>query len=280
MSTIPNLESSLVQTRNAICALLGRPPGDLPELDGEPDGLPAVQTRMISDIPAQLLMRRPDIRARAMQVAAQSAQIGIAEADYYPSIALVGTIGWSGSSVGADGGSLGIGPAVTWNIFDHGRIANNIRVQDALLQQLIEQYQDSVVQAAREIDDAAVSVVKTAARQQTVDAAYDAAKRSLELANTLYREGYADFNRVLDAQRALFAQADSRLVNQGNHVNAVVALYKALGGGWLDAPDEPFLPEAVLDTMESRSDWGGLLRAPLPDHPYNPSTATGASPHE
>ena len=280
LSTIPNLESSLIQTRNAICALLGRPPGDLPELDGDPDRLPAVQPQTIGDIPARLLMRRPDIRSRAMQVAAQSAQIGIAEAEYYPSIALLGSIGWSGSSTGVDGGAISVGPGITWNIFDHGRIANNIRVQDARLQQLIEQYQESVVQAAREIDDAAITVVKTTERQQTVDAAYDAAKRSLELANTLYREGYADFNRVLDAQRALFAQADSRLVNQSNHVNGVVTLYKALGGGWLDASDEPLLPEAVLDAMESRSDWGDLLRAPLPSGPYNPSTATGASQHE
>jgi outer membrane protein TolC len=169
---------------------------------------------------------------------------------------------------------------VNWNIFDHGRIANNVRVQDARLQQLIEQYRDTVLQAAREIDDAAISVVKAAEQQKVLSESVIAARRSLELANNRYREGYADFQRVLDAQRAMFAQAERELVNQGSHVGAVVALYKALGGGWLDTPVQQLIPAQTRDTMEQRSDWGNLLDSPLPDDGLNPSIPSGTQKHE
>jgi outer membrane protein TolC len=191
---------------------------------------------IIQGIPAELLLRRPDIRTAAWQIAAQSAQIGVAKADYYPAITLLGSIGWSADSLdtSSDTSSLVVGPALTWNVFDYGRIRNNVRLQDARLQQSIEIFQDSVLQAAREIDDAAISVVKTGEQQLVLADALIAAERSLELANTRYQEGYADFQRVLDAQRALFAQADQELINQSTHISAIIALYRSIGGGWID----------------------------------------------
>jgi hypothetical protein len=117
-------------------------------------------------------------------------------------------------------------------------------------------------------------VVKTAEKQQVLRQSVSAADRSLELANTLYQEGYADFQRVLDAQQASFAQAESKLVNQGRHVAAVIALYKALGGGWLDMPVQQLIPEDVRATMQERSDWGSLLDAPLPTGPPRPPTTS------
>jgi outer membrane protein TolC len=113
--------------------------------------LPAIEPSIVSDIPARLLLRRPDIRTAAWQVAAQSAQIGIAEADFYPAITLIGSVGRSGSSLDVDPttDSLAIGPALTWNLFDYGRIRNNVRLQDARLQQRIEAFQDAALQAAR-----------------------------------------------------------------------------------------------------------------------------------
>lgn len=282
LATIPQLESALTNTRNALCALLGRAPGDLPELAGTGYRLPDVNSAGIQAVPASLLTRRPDVRAAAWQVAAQSAQIGIAEADYYPAISLSGTVGWSGSSLGGSPavGNLAVGPSVRWNIFDYGRIENNVRLQDARLQQLIEQYQETVLQAAREIDDAAIGVVKTAEQQALLDRSVDAARRALEIANTRYREGYSDFQRVLDAQRSLFGQMERRLINQGSHFGSVVALYKGLGGGWEQTPAERLIPEEVRRSMQGRSDWGNLLTAPLPDSRTNPTTAPGASRNE
>ena len=285
LSTIPGLEITLTKTRNALAALLGRAPGDMPELamdSGDTGLLPAVEPIVIQAIPASLLMRRPDIRTAAWQVAAQSAQIGIAEADFYPYISLLGSIGWSGNSQDAtpNTGSLAIGPSFTWNIFDHGRISNNVRVQDARLQQSIESFQSSVLQAAQEIDDAAISVVKTREQGQVLKETVIAAERSLELANTRYREGYADFQRVLDAQQAMFSQADRELINQGGHISAVIDLYKAIGGGWLDTPVEQLLPEPTRNSMKTRSDWGELLDAPLPVYPDTSTSVSEAVQHE
>jgi len=282
LATIPDLQITLRQTRNALATLLGRPPGDLPELAGPVEELPSITPLLLKEIPARLLMRRPDIRASARQVAAQSAQIGIAEADFYPTVTLIGSIGWSGNSFIAspDTGTLAVGPGVTWNIFDYGRIENNVRVQDARLQQLIEQYQNTVLQAAREIDDAAIIMDKTQESKQILSESLQAARRSLELANTRYREGYADFQRVLDAQRSMFSQAERELINQGSHIAAVIALYKALGGGWTDTPVRQLLPEDVRDTMQERSDWGSLLTTPLPAALASPSSAPGDPQHE
>jgi NodT family efflux transporter outer membrane factor (OMF) lipoprotein len=282
LATIPGLQLTLTQTRNALAALLGRPPGVLPELTQGGGQLPGIAPPLIRDIPARLLQRRPDVRAALWQVAAQSAQIGIAEADFYPAISLTGSIGWSGSSLSGspETGTLLVGPALRWNLFDHGRIANNVRVQDARLQQLIEQYQNTVLQAAREIDDAAISVVKTREQQQLLHQSVLASQRATTLAQTRYHEGYADFQRVLDAQGAMFAQAERELLNQGSHISAVIALYKALGGGWLEADVATVIPAAVRDTMRQRTDWGGLLDQPLPDAGASPPMTPEATQHE
>jgi len=269
LSTIPDLEATLIQIRNALGAVLGRAPGDVPELASVSGQLPTIEQVVIQGLPARLLLRRPDLRTAAWQIAAQSAQIGIAEADYYPAITLLGSIGWSSDTLGPtpDIHSVAGGPALTWNVFDYGRIRNNVRLQDARLQLSIEAFQDSVLQAAREIDDAAIRVIKTGEQQGILSDALQAAERSLELANTLYQEGFADFQRVLDAQQALFVQAERQLVNQGDHVRAVVELYRAIGGGWLDMPVEQLVPESVRETMRTRTKWGDLLTAPLPVPP-------------
>jgi outer membrane protein TolC len=149
------------------------------------------------------------------------------------------------------------GPSLSWNVFDHGRLKNNVRVQDARLQQLIVAYQDDVRQAAREADDAASGLIKALERDDILRDSAQAAGRSLALANALYREGYSDFQRVLDAQRALAAQQDAYVVNRGTAVSDLIALYKALGGGWHS--EQPLLDPSTLDQMQRRTDWGDLL---------------------
>lgn len=266
LATIPEQEADLVQLRNALCAVLGRPPGDVPELASAGGPLPIVGSAVITEVPAQLLLRRRDVRTAAWQVAAQSAQIGIAKADYFPAITLLGTIGWSSDSLGGtpDVTRIAGGPALTWNIFDYGRIRNNVRLQDARLQQSIELFQNTALVGAREIDDAAIGVVKTGEQQTPLHDAARAAERSLDLANRLYQEGYLGFDRVLDAQRVMFTQAERELLNDSAHISAVITMYKAAGGGWVDMPIDEIVPEQTRTTMEARTRWGGLLRAPLP----------------
>ena len=266
LATIPDLEATLTQVRNALAALLGRLPGEVPELAAVTGELPMLESLNLQGIPAQLLLRRPDIRTAAWQVAAQSAQIGIAKADYFPAITLLGSIAWSSDSLDPtpDTRSLVAGPGLKWNVFDFGRIRGNVRLQDARLQEAIESFQNSVLQAAREIDDAAISVVKTGEQQVILDEAQIAAARSLELANTRYLEGYSDFQRVLDAQQALFAQEERQLLNQNSHISAIIALYTSIGGGWTDMSMEQMIPESVRDTMRERTNWGEVLEEPVP----------------
>lgn len=264
LSSIPELEGQVLRTRNALAVLIGQPPNALPQLLENQGLIPLVDRAVLQDVPASLLLRRPDVRAAELNVAAQSALIGVAETDFYPSLTLLGSIVWSTDTLKGTSNSLDLigGPSLRWNLFDHGQISNNVRVQDARLQQLIEVYRDKVREAAREADDAASGLSKSLERERILSEAQVAAKRSLSLANSQYREGYSDFQRVLDAQRALLEQQDNYLVSRSNAVSNLIALYKALGGGWYSA-----LPTVDPDTrqqMEHRTDWGDLLHEPVP----------------
>lgn len=279
LSQIPALELSQIKARNALCVLLGRAPGYLPELDEKLHPLPVVEAVVVEAVPARLLMRRPDVRAAAWQIAAQSAQIGMAQSQLYPSISLLGSVGWSGNSrsESPETLSLGIGPSFTWNLFDFGNIKNQVRIQDARLQQAIENFQNTVLEAALEIDNAAVSIVKTRAQQHPQQEATVAAKRSLELANVRYREGYASFQRVIDAQRSVVSQTEREVINDSNHISAIIDFYKAMGGGWLNATIDEIAPEPMREKMEDRVNWGDLLTAPLPNptpSPFSPEESS------
>lgn len=268
-ATIPALEQALVQQRNALCAVLGRAPGELPELASVSSELPTLDAPRLEAVPAELLTRRPDVRVAAWQAAAQSAQIGIAEADLYPSLSLGGTLGWSGNSLDSVGdvSTIAGGPALSWNIFNYGRLRNNVRVQDVRLEQALENYRNTVLGAAREIDETASLIATTGASQSILDESVAAAERSLEIATRRYQEGYSDFQRVLNAQAATFAQTDRATVNRGNHVAAIISLYKALGGGWQETTIDTLLPASTRDRMQERSDWGDLLDTELAQPP-------------
>ena len=266
IATIPELEGSLRQTQNALSVLLARPPGPLPEMADGREKIPEADLAVIVDMPADLLRRRPDVRAAEMQLAAQSALIGVSEAALYPSIALAGSLGLSATSLNGSARTLDwvAGPALVWNIFDYGRLENQVLVQDARFQQLHEQYQDAVLRAAREIDDAAVSFATSRAQVGILEEAVQAAKRSLDIATVQYREGLVDFERVLDSQRTLFSQQERLVTVRGSVTQSLIALYKAMGGGWQAGRTRPILDDGTREAMGERSDWKGLLSAPLP----------------
>lgn len=270
LSSIPEFEAEVLRTRNALSLLIGLPPGSLPQLAEQQGLIPLVNTALLQDVPANLLQRRPDVRAAELLAAAQSARIGVAESDFYPSITLLGSIGWSATSIdgSSDNFDLAAGPSLTWNLFDHGRISNSVRVEDARLQQLLVAYQDSVRQAAREADDAASGLIKSLERERILAEAALSAQRSLTLSTKQYQEGYSDFQRVLDAQRALFVQQDSYLLSRSAAVSNLIALYKALGGGWYTT--QPLIDKETREQMQQRSDWGNLLGDTAPQATHSP----------
>ncbi|HKX57615.1 MAG TPA: TolC family protein, partial [Xanthomonadales bacterium] len=160
--------------------------------------------------------------------------------------------------------ALFVGPGLTWNIFDFDRVENAVRVEDARYQQLAEVYRDTILQAARDVDSSAISLIK--GREQLVinEEVMVAAQRSLDIANIQYREGFSDFNRVLDAQRSYIAQSERVVSNRSEIVLSLIALYKALGGGWEPGRERPLVDDATREQMQSVTDWQGWLDQPLP----------------
>jgi NodT family efflux transporter outer membrane factor (OMF) lipoprotein len=264
-ATIPAFEQALVQTKNGLNALLGRPPGEVPELALSPPRLPAIPDHLAADVPADYLRRRPDVRAAAFRAGAQSAQIGLAKGELYPHLALVGGFNLTRTTEGGltNKVELGIGPSISWNFLDFGRIRNNVRVQDARFEQALAAYRETVLQAANDVDNNAIAFTKGREEDAVLDQTQQAAKRSLDLATLRYREGISDFQRVLDAQAALLRAQDRYISNRGEVATSLVRLYKALGGGWRPATEADFADQPTRDRMGARTNWGDLL-PPVP----------------
>jgi NodT family efflux transporter outer membrane factor (OMF) lipoprotein len=264
-ATVPGLEASLEQIKNAMSTLLGQPPGDIDDLLGG-GGLPEIPEQISVGIPADLLRRRPDVRAAEMDAMALNAQVGVATADLYPSFSLGGFLGLSSGGPGGsnspgdlfDSASLtyNAGASFVWPFLNYGRIRNNIRVQDARLEQALVAYRETVIQAAREVEDAISELFGAEEQSRILGKAVTSANRSNDLSMLRYQEGFSDYQRVLDAQQSLFAQ-ESRYVNsRGDAILAVVDLYKALGGGWESHAGAYEVSPETQEQMEQRTNWG------------------------
>lgn len=277
-ATIPQLESALRQTKNALSILLAVPPM---EVDGLIDGgyqIPKVPAPVAVGIPADLLRRRPDIRLAELRAMTQCARIGIAKADLYPTFFLTGSFGFLSSDAGQFGlGDLfswksrtgSFGPTFQWNILNYGQITNQVRVQDARFQEELLSYQNTVLTAQREVEDGLVAFVKAQERVHLLDQAAQAAKRSVELSMIQYREGATDYTTVLTAQQALLLQEDNLAIGRGDVPQGLVSIYRALGGGWEMRTAEDYIPPDILETMKNRTNWGDLL-TPAAVEPVSP----------
>lgn len=265
---IPALESKLRQSENALCVLLGIPPADLSGLLGTDGSIPVAPASVAVGIPAELLRRRPDVRQAEMLAASQSALIGVARTELYPRFSLLGSIGYMTSDTGSssagdlfDSDSLTFlaGPTFQWNILNYGRLKNNVRVQDARYQQTIVNYRNTVLNAYREVEDAMVGFIQSQIESGFRDEGARAARRSVEIANIQYREGAVDFQRVIDSERALVLQQDRWTDSKGAIALNLIAMYKALGGGWELREGQEFISNENREQMQQRTDWGDLL---------------------
>jgi NodT family efflux transporter outer membrane factor (OMF) lipoprotein len=238
-SLIPPLEASRRQAANQLCILLGMVPQDI-------DGvlvnrladrvIPSAPAQVAVGIPADLLRRRPDIRRAEYEVAAQSAAIGIAVSALYPHFSITGSLFLDAESFKdlLDARSLAghVGPSFRWDILNYGRLANNIRVQDARFQQLAVGYQDLVLRANAEAENALVAFLKAQQLVKSLRKATTAARQSAELVWTQYHEGSANMTQVYVIQQELTRQQDRLAVAEGAVAKSLIQLYKALGGGW------------------------------------------------
>jgi NodT family efflux transporter outer membrane factor (OMF) lipoprotein len=234
-AAIPGLEISLRQSNNQLCIVLGIPPEDLHPKIGEAP-IPVAPPAVAVGIPADLLRRRPDVRRAERQAAAQSALIGVAEANFYPHISVIGTLGASAQEFpdlfkpGALNGN--VGPSFTWNILNYGRIVNNVRLQDAKFQDLICAYQISVLNAAQDAENGIVTFLRSQEQTKYQAQAVADAEQAVRIALTQYKGGTIDFTRVTQVEQTLVQQQDLLAQAQGQIAAGLIQTYRALGGGW------------------------------------------------
>jgi NodT family efflux transporter outer membrane factor (OMF) lipoprotein len=202
----------------------------------EPAPIPEPPEQVTVGLPANLLRQRPDVRSAERQLAAQTARIGVATADLYPRFSLVGSFALSALDAAEfftkGSTTYGVGPTLQWNLFNGGRIRNLVRTEDARTEQALARYEQTVLVALQDVEDAILAYEREEERRAALARSVDAAQQSVELVKTLYRTGLTDFQNVLDMERSLFQQEDQLAESQGLLVQNLIRLYRALGGGW------------------------------------------------
>jgi NodT family efflux transporter outer membrane factor (OMF) lipoprotein len=238
---LPPLRAAAVEAKNRLAVLLGRNPGEIENRLTASGRLVIADRGIAIGIPADTLRQRPDVRVAERRLAAETARLGEAEAARYPSFRLSGTLGLEALELdaltdsGADTRSLVGG--ITAPIFNAGRIAATIDIQDARLEQAHQAYRATVLAALEEVENALTAVAETRTRRARLAEAAAAAQTTLEIAQHRYASGLADFLSVLDAQRTLLSLDEQLAGSSGELARAHIRLYKALGGGWSPAAD-------------------------------------------
>lgn len=262
---VPSLRISLRMANNKLCLLLGMPTLNLVEqMSAGP--IPTAPKEVVVGIPAELIRRRPDVRASERRVAEQSALIGVAAADLYPEFHILGTISWHANDFGSMFNSAAnagvVGPSFNWKILNYGRIANNIRGQTARFQEFVFLYQQSVLRANEEAENAIVAYLESQLMADALQKSVRALERANEVALVQYRNGEVNFNRIAYLQRELVSEQDNLASAQAEVSLSLIQIYRALGGGWqircrpmpmpvvVDPGPESIPPPIVLPPVE------------------------------
>ncbi|MEJ2672211.1 MAG: efflux transporter outer membrane subunit [Deltaproteobacteria bacterium] len=257
---IPTLKSAARAAIYNLGVLLGREPAALEKYLAKTAPIPPNPPEIPVGLPSELVRRRPDIRRAEAQLHAATARIGVATADLFPKFSLTGSFGFSSNDLTKLGNLSNskfwsLGPTVTWPIFAGGRIRYNIKVQDALTEQALLTYQKTVLTALKDVETALVAYAKEQQRRKSLATAVVNNRRAVDLAMKLYVAGKTDFLNVLNAQLNLYT-TENALVQSTNAVDTnLIALYKALGGGWeKNALPPDHRDQAYLDLLKQVSD--------------------------
>jgi outer membrane protein, multidrug efflux system len=233
---VPLLESSSRQAMHQLAILLGQEPGALLGILTEPVPIPVGPESAPVGLPSDLLKRRPDIRRAERELAASTARIGEAKADLFPKFALVGAIGYQSMDfrdIANPASRLwSYGPSVKWPVFDAGRIRARIAAQDARQEQSLIRYEQTILTALKDVEDALVAHAKERSSREARILAEQANERAYQIASELYAQGLKDFLNVLISQLALYTAQDALAVSDQAVATFMVSLFKALGGGW------------------------------------------------
>ncbi len=232
---IPQLKAQLLQTRNRLAVLTGQYPQSVVKLLSNSKSIPSPRSMKSIGLPANLLRARPDVRRAERELAAQTAKIGVAEAELYPKFRLFGQFALQSKQLGklVDGRSpaYSFGPSLEWRIFSAGSIRKQIKIEEARTEQSLLNYERTVLTAVEEVENSMVGVAYERDRYSDLSQAYVSSSEATNLVKDNYKEGLIDFQRVLDSERAKYSLKDQISVSKGEIAKNYVRLYKALGGG-------------------------------------------------
>ncbi len=242
LATIPDLEAAVTRATLRLGVLTGRSPDSLLATLSRVQALPALPETYSIGTPENLLRRRPDIRIAERQLAASTAAIGVAVADLFPRISFVGSWGFDAVSSGNLGNSAsetyGFGPSIQWAAFDLGRVNQRIRQREAATDGALARYEQTVLRALEETDASLTDYAKARVKQQHLASSATASAEAAQLARARFDSGVADFLTVLDAERTMLEAEDQLAQSETQTATALLAMYKALGGGFRPLPRE------------------------------------------
>lgn len=250
-SRIPVLETSARTAIYSLSVLLGMEPAALQEELSSEKSIPPTPPQIPIGLPSDLLRRRPDIRRAEAQIHAATARIGVATADLFPRFSLTGSFSFSGSDVANfmnwGNRSWSFGPSVTWPVFEAGRIRWNIEIQNAVQEQTLLTYEQIILTALRDVETALISHTNELEHFKFLQEAFENNRKAVEVSMKLYVEGRTDFLNVLNAQRSLLISEEAMAQSTNRLTTNLLALYKALGGGWeVMEGGEPAIPATDL----------------------------------
>ena len=267
---IPRLQNTLNQTKYSLAVLLGVTPPEVDQYLVGTNTIPVAPAKVALGIPHDLLRRRPDVRAAGLAAASQNALIGVARANMYPAFSLSGAFGFASNNEGQN--SLGdmfmwqskaaqAGASMVWPIFNYGRLVNQVRVQDAAFQQAILNYQNTVLTAQQEVENGLSAFYTEQQALTNLISAGNAARRSTELSLIRYKSGETDYTTVLSTEQSQLSVEDSVASSQGNVIQGLISIYRALGGGWELREAGDVVSAEVKAEMARRTNWGQMLEA-------------------
>lgn len=236
LAQIPSLETSLAEAEHRLDILLGKAPGTSNARFSAVGTLPEIPSRVAVGIPADTLRQRPDVRAAERKLAAETARVGVAKAARYPSFKLSGSIGLEALAQTATGTSTGLSYSllggITAPIFNAGRLKNQVEAQDAVREQAQVTYEQAVLTALQDVENALVALARNRERSDALARAAEASSAAAQLARQRYGAGVIDFQSVIDTERTVLSVQDNLASTRADGVLALIRLYKALGGGW------------------------------------------------
>lgn len=265
---IPDLIASLKKAQHAMSILLGEPPDYYEKKYGNTKGSLRAPSELGVGMPIDLLRRRPDVLQAELTAASQSALIGVNKAQLFPSFTLGGTFGYATSNYGGlTSGSLfswgnnssGVSAGLYLPLFYRGAIVDQVRVQDAIFQQSLLAYQNQVLNAQKEVEDALITISTTKSSAEDYTRGVIAAKSAADLALERYKSGQNDYTTVITAQQSLLSIENSLVQTKSNELIGYVGAFKALGGGWTAQMTPPKLPQTMVSEMNERTNWGSVL---------------------